>query len=57
MRDQDRPLAPTDAFNVDAHLWLAPRINPADDPRPAANGVLDVMAVLHAERQLELVVG
>jgi hypothetical protein len=55
--DPDRPLAQRDAFNVDAHLWIAPRENPADDPRPAANGDLDPAAVARAKRLLRSVIG
>jgi hypothetical protein len=53
----DRPLAHDDPFHVEVRLLLAPRRNPADDPRPAANGTLDEDAVRRAARMLRGIVG
>ena len=53
----DLPLPPQDAFNVAVRLLVRPRANPADDPRPAANGEVDEAAVRRAARLLERVLG
>lgn len=55
--DPDRPLPHDNPFNVAAHLWLAPRQNPADDPRPERNGELDEAALRRALRALRDVLG
>lgn len=55
--DPDRPLPRDDDFNVEAHVWLAPRADPSRDPRPSANGDVDHDAVERAARFLDIVIG
>ena len=53
----DTPLPPDDRFGVDVARFVERAPGPVDERQPPANPPVDVLRVLEAQAQLDVVIG